>query len=284
MNENTSLGLGVYNVSRGLSAMEESQSTRCKAALSALLKNAQSIGLKDGEILLALGEGRDMLDPFGMFTAFWGRMMKYLGTPFAVALSLLSILALVDWLVDKVDDVGRWIGKLFAGIPGMFFWSGVKNSAGLNDADSVYDMSGPIQKIAGAGLRGFVYGLLPPPIAGAIAAGLAALTGFGSAMASSPVSTAAGGAIGTAIGLGGGSALGSLGRGALKVGRGALKVGKGGFNLVKKLGGWLLKDEVPDAFSDEEIQDLADALDAQPEEVRVLLQGGMDADENDDED
>jgi Glu-tRNA(Gln) amidotransferase subunit E-like FAD-binding protein len=60
-------------------------------------------------------------------------------------------------------------------------------------------------------------------------------------------------------------------------------VGKGGFNLVKKLGGWLLKDEVPDAFSDEEIQDLADALDAQPEEVRVLLQDEMDADEDDDE-
>lgn len=268
-------------IATGLTTMESTSAQRAKVALRALSTNAQGYGLTEAEILISLGEGRDLLDPFGMFVTFWGRLMKYLGTPFAVALSLLSLLALVDWLVDRVDDVGKWIAKLFMGIPGMFFWKSARGA--LGQEDSVYDQDGPLQRVAGAGLRGFIYGLLPAPIAGAVAAAMSMVTGVTGAITSHPVSAGVGAGVGTAVGLAGSGMLGTLGRGAAVVGKGIAKVGGGAWGLVRKLGGFLLKDEVPDGFTNDEINDIATAMDASPEEVRVLLQDLMEADGDDDD-
>jgi hypothetical protein len=253
MNE-TNFPSGMIHLSSALEKMTASSAAQAKDALKRLSSGSKEIGLEDHDFLLCIGEGRDALDPFGIFCMLYGRMMKYIGTVPTVAIAVVSLLALIEWLVRRVDNVYEWFKTMISQIP-TFTIKAAKSVFGFDAVEE--DASSAIGRMSAQGLRGFVYGLLPAPIAGAMGAVLGLIGEFGGE------TIAYGGGIDRPAVTPGGTPSSISPPTRVSVG----KKKKG----IKKFLSWLVSDEDTAELTGEDVAEIAEALEISPSEVIELV-------------
>lgn len=219
--------------------------------------DAQNVGVRDGELTLALAAERDMLDPAGITWRLVGGCQKYLGSVITCILVVLAIFVLFEWLTRAAIQVGEFLKKTLSFFPwlmglGVLGGAGIAAASILRDENTKQDAA--VGMATGA-LRGLVLGFLPLPLHGAIAAVLASMGATSTAEAASPGSTSGGSSFPTSpIGLPTSSVGASIGEGAGGVAESifsATPIGAtiaGAEWLYKKLMG---KDEDDDLDADE---------------------------------
>lgn len=165
--------------------------------------DAQGVGVRDGELTLALAADRDMLDPAGITWRLVGGCQKYLGSVITCILVVLAIFVLFEWLTRAAIQVGEFLKKTLSFFP-WIMGLGVLGGAGIAAASILRDESAKQDAAVGmatGALRGLVLGFLPLPIHGAIAAVLASMGATSTAEGTSAGSTSSGSYPTTELGL-----------------------------------------------------------------------------------
>lgn len=92
-----------------ISSVEAGIKEQICSQLRALSSRAADAGVNDGDLLVALGKDRDLLDPFGIFCGFYGHSMRYLGTTVMALVSILGTLVLVEKAARSAASFGQWL-------------------------------------------------------------------------------------------------------------------------------------------------------------------------------
>lgn len=131
-------------------------------ALEQIGQTQGAYGLSDGELILALGKGRDMLDPFGAFCAVFGRLIHAFGSFVVLLLTVASLVTLLSRLAQVGANLYGWLKK-------MVTENWILLSAGAAALGGVGWLMSKDEERDGASigsnaLMGFVLGCLPAPI------------------------------------------------------------------------------------------------------------------------
>jgi hypothetical protein len=144
--------------------VQEAQAAHIRTLLARIGKDPERFGMKEGDLLLALGTDKPWYTPFGMFTFYWGNAMKLFGTTIPTVLGITSSLYLLYKLGSKISDAISFLQKLTGA---MFPWWGVA-SGKSGDLSSTFEGILGGGSVSGEGLNGFFVSFLPGPV-GALA-------------------------------------------------------------------------------------------------------------------
>jgi hypothetical protein len=166
MNE---LQIRTTNDGMSISRFNTSAKARALEAVKAMSEGAPSMGISDGELLTAIGAGRDELSALGIFCGLWGRTMKFLGSRTTVAISIVSLVVFFDWLIERVEDVWEWLTGVFSNIPVFLLTATARAASSLSPFDERDSDAGPdLSRLSAGALKGFMFGFLPLPVTGAL--------------------------------------------------------------------------------------------------------------------
>jgi hypothetical protein len=104
---------GGYNVA----LLSKETKSRLTNQLSDISENAAVNGVSDGELLIALGKGRDDFDAFGIFCRIWGTLMRMLGTTITLGLALVGLVLVVRFITQVVANIGEWMASTLGALP-----------------------------------------------------------------------------------------------------------------------------------------------------------------------
>jgi hypothetical protein len=161
--------LQVLNTPGGFSVQQVSEEAgeMAKAGLCRIASSSKSMGLNDGDLFLALAEGRSEFDAFGIQCKVLGYMNKFLGPVVTLVIFVVSTAVFLEVLVRKAVEVGSWIKRTVGGFfPILTFMAGGAVGAGLSQVfKDESEASERASALNTGALRGIFLGLLPAPIA-----------------------------------------------------------------------------------------------------------------------
>jgi hypothetical protein len=141
-------------------------------SIALLSERAQLEGASDAAVLLALAKRRGDYDGLAIFCTLNGFLMRIFGAWVVVLLESVALICLLTKIASYGDDVFTWIKDKFGsviailtaiagigglGVLGYSLWSNQKD-------ETKHDMIG----ITTSALKGFIIGMFPGPVAGAL--------------------------------------------------------------------------------------------------------------------
>jgi len=145
-----------------------------KQKLGELSAAAKTSGMDDGDVLSALGKTRETMDPFGMFCEVHGALIKAFGSLFILILETVAVLVLIQRVIETSNDFFKWIkdnlGTVFtiAAIAGGAVALGPMLFSLFDRDEETSGQRG--LRLGGAAIKGFIIGLFPGPLQGALMA------------------------------------------------------------------------------------------------------------------
>lgn len=180
-----------------LGRVDRANARAAKEKLRVFSETSADTGLSDGEILVALAEGRDSLDPFGMICRFIGTVMRYLGPWITAVIVGISAVLFVRFVCSKIQQVGVWLKDVLSNIP--FVSSGLR-ALGILDNNAKDAYNDAASGLAGVALSAAIEGAFPALVWKPLNAVVDQLTGPEAAATQQPsmIPSALGAAIGAA--------------------------------------------------------------------------------------
>lgn len=146
--------------------------------ISTLAAEAEAAGANHGDILMAVGKDLPNFNGLGVFCYANGMLIRLMGAWPLVLIEAVALIALFDFIARYTEDVLTWAKNKFGSV--LTILAAISGTVGLgwlafkwltnDEKDGRQHSSAGTGAIATSALKGFIIGLFPGPIQGALMA------------------------------------------------------------------------------------------------------------------